>query len=117
MSDNIIDFNETRLKMMEEKFDRVVEDSIKEEEFIKDFSMSVARDVVDAMDEFGYDVTSNPDCIKDLIALIEATEALLQRASGVETSFQKISNHLFLTLFETDDTKKILDSFLDSFDG
>lgn len=116
MNGNVIDFNAVRSKMMERRLDEIAEETVADEEFVRNFSESVARDIVDAMEDFGYDILANPECIKDIVAIIEATEALLQRAVGVETSFQKISDHLFVAIFGEEDAEKVFSSFLDAID-
>ena len=115
MSNNIIDFNSMKSKLTKDRLIEIVNEEEENTRFIENFAHNVAVDIVDAMQEFGYNISDNPDCIKDLIAIMEATEALLQRSSGGTTSFQQISDHIFSGIFDTEDTKKVLDDFLESF--
>lgn len=113
MSDNVIDFDAARVKLMEEKFDKLTEETMSEEDFIADFGLTVACDVLDAMIDFGFDPMENPDTIKDVFATIEVLRGLLHRAKSTDHPFQQISDSMFENMFEEPpNTEELLTKFM-----
>lgn len=114
MNENVIDFNAARLKLMEKRFDELTEEGVTEEDFIADFALTVTCDVMEAMAEFGFNPKDNPDCIKDVFAVIESLRGLLSRTKQTEHPFQQISDSMFDSMFEEEkDTTEIFTRFVE----
>lgn len=113
--DNVIDFNTARSQKMQEKFDQIAEETIEEEEFITDFAISVAGDLLEALSEFEYDIMDNPESVYDLIMLIETIRGMMHRIRGEEYPMQKFSDTLFKEIVgEEVEPKEFLLKFLES---
>lgn len=114
---NVIDFNSIRTKKMQEKLDKLVEESIEEEEYIADFALNVVGDLIEALSEFGYDVMDNPDCIRDVITVIESIRGLMHRIRGEEYPMQTLSDSIYDQVMDEDvTTKEVLINFLEGMD-
>mgnify|MGYP003638472029 FL=1 len=108
---NVIDFTErlkARAKDVKET-EAVFEDYDKK--VAMRLSIDVARDVVTAMHEMGYDVADHPKSVLDIMSLIETVRALMFRASGEEYHYQHISEQVFQD--EEMDYGEALEEFLD----
>lgn len=115
--DNIIDFNSMKLRKMEQKFDEIAEESQQEEEFIADFAISVAGDLVDSLSDFNYDVMENPKCIYDIILVIESIRGMMHRIRGEEYPMHTFSDTMFKEIVGDDvDDKEFLIKFLEQLD-
>ena len=75
------------------------------------FSIDVARDVVTAMHDMGYDVANHPKSVLDIMSLIETVRALMFRSMGEEYHYQHISESVFQD--EEMDYSEALEEFLD----
>lgn len=114
---NVIDFNTIKAQKMQEKFDSLAEETIQEEEFIADFAISVAGDLIEALAEFEYDIMENPKCVYDIILVIESIRGMMHRIRGEEYPMHTFSNTMFEQIVgDTVDPKEFLSKFLEQLD-
>lgn len=108
---NVIDFTARLKKRAEEtkESEAIFEDYDKK--VIMRFSIDVARDVVTAMHEMGYDVANRPKSVLDIMSLIETVRALMFRSVGEDYHYQHISEQVFQD--EEMDYGEALEEFLD----
>lgn len=78
------------------------------------FSLDVAYDVVQSMEELGFDVSEDSRTILDIMVLVEAVRAMIFRTMGEEYHFQAFSEKMWE---EEMDTDKALIEFLDDMDN
>jgi len=109
---NVIDFS----SILKQKRDLEIEAIAIEQDALEalagDFALSAMLDVIEALEEMGFDLFNNPDCIRDVLAGVESIRAMIYRIHGEKTAFQKISDDVF---DEIEDTKTVLSNFLDEF--
>lgn len=113
--DNVVDFNAIKSQKMEEKFDQIAEETMQEEEFIADFAISVSGDLIEALSEFEYDIMENPECVYDIIMLIETIRGMMHRIRGEEYPIQTFADTMFKEIVgDTVEPKEFLLKFLES---
>ena len=100
---------------MQEKFDQLAEETVEEEEFIADFAISVAGDLIEALAEFDYDIMENPDCVRDIIMVIESIRGMMHRIRSEEYPMQVFSDTVFEQIVgDSVDSKEFLRKFIES---
>jgi hypothetical protein len=116
MTNNVIDFNSVRARKMTEKFDQVTIEMENEESFIADFSITVMRDVIDALTELDYDIMTKPEAVKDLLSCVEALRSLVSRISDIDHPFQAVADSIFDEVFGEEELQEVLESFMEETD-
>ena len=92
---NVIDFNKMRVKKEQDRLDEIVEETENEEEFIANVAFSVGRDLVDVLPELEYDIFENPECVRDLMLVIEGVRSMMHRIRGEKYPIHSFSDTLF----------------------
>lgn len=100
MSNNIIDFTKFKVDREEEKFDQLTDEIDAIDHFSGDFAFSLVADINEALYELDYNTMDNPESILELLAIVEATRALIFRIAGLPYPFQKVSESVFKEIFE-----------------
>lgn len=99
MSDNIVDINKFRKDRVKEalsdRVEKTMQEMADEDEFIARFSVETAIQIVEAAYDVEFDVADNPECIKDIMMIIESVAGMMSRIRGVEQPFHDISDGIF----------------------
>lgn len=110
---NVIDFNSAKTKLMEKHFDNLAEETVIIEEMAADFAISAVMDIIEVSSELGYDVSENPDVIRDLLLCVESIRAIIHRIAGDKLEIHNISDRMFENIEDTDVAlKNFLKDFL-----
>lgn len=110
---DIINFKEMKEKKEQEHFDNIVSEDIENEELFAFIGMQAALDVVQFLEEQGYEIEAYPEVMRDIFLVIEAIRALGHRVAGEDHSMQLVSDTIF-NVFE--DEEELLSEFLQKLD-
>lgn len=95
---DIINFDKARKDILKKRGPR----SLKEEltpsdydEFSLVYALVTVRDLLDGLSRAGFTFSNEPNCMYDLITIIESTRALIHRASGLSYPQQEINQEIF----------------------
>lgn len=111
MSDNVVELSGFMKKKEEDEkevFDKLVDNFESEKMAINTIAHTTANEVCEIIFDLGIDLESNPDCIKDIIVMIESIKATIYRARGEEYHFHDVSD----MLINIDNTEEELADFL-----
>jgi len=106
---DVIDFAKVKQKREEKKLDSITEEFESDEEEIANIAALATMEIVDAMLHFDYPIQDNPECIKDILGLIESIRALGYRAKGLNSPIHEVNNTLYGFI---DDEASLLEDFL-----
>lgn len=106
---DVIDFTKMKQRREEEKLVELTQEFESDQEEIANIATMSAMEIVDAMMYLGYDVADRPECIKDILGLIEAVRALGYRAKGLESPIHEVNNTLYGFI---DDEASLLAEFI-----
>ena len=108
MSD-VIDFTKIKQKREQEKLDNIAAEFESDEEEVANIAALATMEIVDVMIHSQYPIRENPECIKDILGMIESIRALGYRAKGLNTPIHEVNNTLYGFI---DDEASLLDDFL-----
>jgi len=109
---DIIDFSkmkQMREEQEEERLKELTDEFESDEEDIASISTLMAMEAVNSMLQLGYPIDETPECIKDILALIEAVRALGYRAKGLDSPIHEVNNTLYGFV---DDEAELLEDFI-----
>ena len=106
---DVIDFAKMKQKREEDRLDELTEEYESDEEEAATLSTLATMEIVNSMLHLGYPIHDNPECIKDILGLIESVRALGYRAKGLESPIHEVNNTLYGFV---DDEAQLLDDFL-----
>ena len=116
MSD-VIDFTQALAKREQKRLDELVEEKENEEDFIANVAFSVGKDLVDIMPDFEYDVFENPECVRDLMLVIEGVRSMMHRIRGEKYPIHSFSDTLFEEIVgDRVTSKEFLENFIENVD-
>jgi hypothetical protein len=102
---------------MQEKFDELAQETIDEEEFIADFAISAAADLLETLSDFEYDVMDNPKSAHDIILIIESIRGIMYRIRGEEYPMHTFSDRMFEEIVGDEvNAKEFLANFIEQLD-
>lgn len=105
----VIDFSKIKQKREQEKLDSIAAEFESDEEEVANLAALATMEIVDAMIHFEYPIRENPECIKDILGLIESIRALGYRAKGLNSPIHEVNNTLYGFI---EDEAQLLDDFL-----
>jgi len=117
MSDNVIDLTarrEQREALKAEKRRVGLEAFAAQEDFVAEFSVGATIDIIEAAQECGYDIRSNPVAIRDVMCLIESISGLLVRTKSDKAVFHEVTDNIFNWNIER--CEKVMDEFIEDND-
>lgn len=101
---NVVDFQKMLLEARLEQAKQQEQDRKEmlelEEERINNLSLQILVDVVETMQECGYDIRDNPECVKDLLLVMEAMGGVMHRVIGDKPPIHEVSDGLFAYDYE-----------------
>lgn len=110
---NIINFNKAK-ERLEEK--RKPEESdvpdITSKEYIEEVSIMIVYDIMNVMEEIGYDLTKNPKVFKDIVTIAESIKSTMYRMSDKEYFFQRVVESV--VQIEDDRLEELIDEFVNN---
>lgn len=106
---DVIDFTKIKQKREEEKLVEVTQEFENDQEEVANIATMSAMEIVDAMIYLGYPVADTPECIKDILGVIEAVRALGYRAKGLNSPIHEVNNTLYGFI---DDEASLLADFI-----
>ena len=107
--DNVVNFTVAKQIKEQQKLDELIEEHLSDEEDAAEVSTVAAMEIVDALIHLGYPISETPECIKDILALIESIRAIAYRSKGLETPIHDVNNTLYGWV---EDEADLLDKFL-----
>lgn len=110
MPDNIVNLSKVREDRQSRRVEEIMDEVAKEEEFIGQFAVQAAIDIVEVAYDHGFDINENPETIKDIMMIIESVAALMTRVRGEDCAFHDIPNGIFK--YEPEECKKLFDDFI-----
>lgn len=92
----VVDFNKRLQKKKElEELEKELESVDDDTYFAMTFGVDVAHDIIEVLEECGYDVGEDPKTILDILMIIESCHSMVMRCVGKEYTFQEIPEKLF----------------------
>jgi hypothetical protein len=110
MSDNVVDFTTRLIKKECEKEEQAFFEMEEEERLVNELSLYLLSEVVETAAENGFDIRNNPECVKDLLLIMESIAGMMHRSVGDNLPITDISNKLFP--YNEDRCDELLDIFL-----
>lgn len=93
---NVIDLGEALKRAEQARFDSIVEEMEEDENVAQSVADSVVFDLVDLMYEMGYDVSTRPVAIRDLMLLRESIVGVFRRTRDAASPSHAISESMFV---------------------
>lgn len=109
----VIDFTKRKQKRQEQeeqRLEQLTDEFESDEEEVANISTMATMEIVDAFVQLGYPVSDNPECIKDILGLIESIRALGYRAKGLDSPIHSVNDTLYGFI---EDEAELLDQFLE----
>jgi len=95
--DNIIDFEEARAKKIDDEQVKLLTEALSEaysDQVVGELAFITVGHMVEQLTEFGFDPENNPECISDVIALIELMKAYMDRVQDKENKYHGLTDKL-----------------------
>lgn len=92
---NVVDFKKVKEIKEKQKLDDITEEFETDEELAANIATLGAMEIVDAMLHIGLPIADKPECIKDILGLIESIRALAHRAQGINSPIHEVNNTLY----------------------
>jgi len=115
---NVIDFEKAKFNLQMDKLAKVIADDLakssandnnpKLPEYSTDFALMVTRDILNFLEELGYNLTVDENLIYDIMLIIESNKSMLYRLHGENHPMHQVGKDLF----EIDNPYKTLEEIL-----